>query len=609
MSDIIRLLPDSVANQIAAGEVIQRPASVVKELIENSVDAGASSIKIIIKDAGKTLVQVIDNGCGMSEKDCRMSFERHATSKIKTADDLFAIRTMGFRGEALASIAAIAQVEMRTKRFEDELGSRIVVEGSEVILQEPISCPQGTNFMVKNIFYNVPARRKFLKADTTEFKNIINEIQRVALANPDIAMILNHNNEDVYNLSSGNHRQRIVQLFGKNINQHLVSVNTDTSMLKISGFIGKPEIARKKGGEQFFFINNRYMRHPYFYNAVVKAYENILPPDMSPSFFLFFEADTSTIDINIHPTKTEIKFEEEQAIYQIIHVTIKEGLGKFNVMASIDFNQNTGFAVPYVKKDTEIRPPEIRVNPDFNPFLKENSPYSTKTHHTAVKHWEKLYEGLKNENTPDIRNESDIEPFSENENYIFSGVEQPQFLQLKGKYILTPVKSGLMIIDQRRAHERILYDNYLSLMQEEKVHSQKSLFPESINFNPDDFEIIKELIPDLKKIGYDIEIIGKNSIMVNGVPANEISGDLKTILDSFLETSQSGAFSTSENKKEQLALVLAKSNAINYGKMLEYEEMTNIFNGLFAGLNPNFTPSGKLIVTIVSINDVETLFK
>jgi DNA mismatch repair protein MutL len=609
MSDIIRLLPDSVANQIAAGEVIQRPASIVKELIENSVDAGASSIKVIIKDAGKTLVQVIDNGCGMSEKDCRMSFERHATSKIRTADDLFAIRTMGFRGEALASIAAIAQVEMRTKRFEDDLGSKIVVEGSEVISQELISCPQGTNFIVKNIFYNVPARRKFLKADTTEFKNIINEFQRVALANPDIAMVLNHNNEDIYSLSSGNHRQRIVQLFGKNINQHLVSVSTDTSMLKISGFIGKPEIARKKGGEQFFFINNRYMRHPYFYNAVVKAYENILPPDMSPSFFLFFEADTSTIDINIHPTKTEIKFEEEHAIYQIIHVTIKEGLGKFNVVASLDFNQNTGFSVPYVKKDAEIRPPEIRVNPGFNPFSRDSSPYSTKSHHTAVKHWEKLYEGLKIENTPDVRNESDIEPGVFPQNNELPCKEHAKVIQLKGKYILTSVKSGLMIIDQKRAHKRILFDNYINVLQSEKASSQKNLFPESLDFNPDEFEIIKELIPDLYKIGYDIEIIGKNSIMVNGVPGEENSGNLNSILDSYMEASVTTSLSATSERKEKLAYALAKTNSVDYGKTLSEEEMTKIIDQLFACSNPNFTPSGKQIIGIVSLEDIDKIFR
>ncbi len=401
MSDIINLLPDSVANQIAAGEVIQRPASVVKELVENSVDAGSTSIIVNIREAGKNLIQISDNGSGMSETDARMAFERHATSKIKNANDLFAIRTMGFRGEALASIAAIANVELKTKKKDNDLGVAINISGSEVISQEPVSCSDGSNFLIKNLFFNVPARRKFLKKNSTELKHIITEFQRIALVHPEIAMTLQHNDAEIYNLPISNHHERIVNIFGKGIKQNLISIETETTVISIKGFIGKPEFARKTSGEQYFFINDRYMKHPYFYKAVLLAYENILPPDTVPSFFLYFDADPSTIDINIHPTKTEIKFEDERAIWQIVQASVKQSLGKFNIVPSIDFDQESILDIDYSTKNKEIRQPSIEINHSYNPFEEEQKPrpnsssgYSRKEEKSKSMNWESLYSGF-----------------------------------------------------------------------------------------------------------------------------------------------------------------------------------------------------------------------
>ncbi|HKJ40581.1 MAG TPA: DNA mismatch repair endonuclease MutL, partial [Sunxiuqinia sp.] len=453
MPDIIQLLPDSVANQIAAGEVIQRPASVVKELVENAIDAGASQVKINLKDAGRTLIQVSDNGCGMSDTDTRMAFERHATSKIKDANDLFAIRTMGFRGEALASIAAIADVEVHSKQHDVEVGTMIHINGSKVIKQEATSCANGTNFLVKNLFFNVPARRKFLKSNATELKHIINEIQRVALANPEIAFSLIHNQQPIYELGADNTRKRISAIFGKNINQALIPVNTDTSLVKITGYIGQPKHARKTFGEQFFFVNKRYMRHPFFHKAVTQAYEKILPPDSIPSYFLFFEVKTEDIDINIHPTKTEIKFESESAIWQIIKASVRESLGRHNVVPSIDFDQAGSLDIPVAPKSgAEIRPPKIEIDPTYNPFNTEKQSYGSRSSYspeqgTQTQHWEKLYADFEKDQSDDLPVETDSE---EEEESIEIKHEEPfsgkTFIQFKNKYILTPVKSGLMVI-------------------------------------------------------------------------------------------------------------------------------------------------------------------
>ncbi len=456
MPDIIHLLPDSVANQIAAGEVIQRPASVIKELVENSIDAGSRSVKVIVRDGGKTSIQVIDNGCGMSVTDARMCFERHATSKIRTAGDLFAIRTLGFRGEALASVASIAQVTLLTRKHDQELGTALMISGSTVESQETAACNPGTSFTVKNLFYNVPARRKFLKTNNAELKHIIYEFQRIALANPDVEFLLESNETEVYNLPATNLKQRIVHIFGKSMNQNLTTIDTDTSIVRISGFIGKPENARRTPGEQFFFINGRYMRHPYFHKAVMSSYEKILPPETIPSYFIYLEADPDTIDINIHPTKTEIKFENELAIFQILMACTREALGRFNLIPSIDFDAEKAIEFPISRRDDPFRVPEISYNRDYNPFDEEMK-YNGNLQQNNLKSWEKLY-------TTDGLPVSEIIPPSQPEQQQLSLTPQNHtdtFIQLKCRYILTPVKSGLMVIDQHRAHERILFEKFI----------------------------------------------------------------------------------------------------------------------------------------------------
>jgi DNA mismatch repair protein MutL len=478
MTDIIHLLPDSVANQIAAGEVIQRPASVIKELVENAIDAGASTIQVLVKDAGRTLIQIIDNGKGMSETDARLSFERHATSKIKTADDLFSLSTMGFRGEALASIAAIAQVELRTRREEDELGILIEVAGSRVEKQEAVSCSKGTMFSVKNLFFNVPARRKFLKANSTELNQIINEFNRIAIIYPQISFSLTHNDSLIYQLSESSLRQRIVSIFGKTINQQLLSIETQTSLVTISGFIGKPESAKKQMHNQYFFVNGRYMRHPYFHKAVMQAFDRMLAPETSPSYFISFSIDPSNIDVNIHPTKTEIKFENEQAIWSIILASVREALGKFNVVPGIDFDQENAAEIPVLNTQTDIKVPTTGFNPEYNPFKQNSESPSYKRENL---NWEKLYEGFESDKggIDETTTQSNL-TFSSNESTLLFRNEDicSDYFQFRGKYIFTSVKSGLMLIDQHRAHMRILYEQYLQSIKLQKGVSQQMLFPE-----------------------------------------------------------------------------------------------------------------------------------
>jgi DNA mismatch repair protein MutL len=504
VTDIIQLLPDSVANQIAAGEVIQRPASVVKELVENAIDAEAKNIKINIKDAGRTLIQIIDNGKGMSGTDARMAFERHATSKIREANDLFAIKTMGFRGEALASIAAVADVELRTKSDGNELGTFIHIAASEIKTQEVESCAVGSNFSVKNLFFNVPARRKFLKSKSTEFKHIINEVQRIALANPEIAFSLYHNNSPIYELQSENIRKRIVNIFGKNTNQSLVPIKTDTSIINITGYIGQPQFARKTYGEQFFFVNGRYMKHPYFHKAILQAYDKILPPNSLPSYFLYFEIDSSTIDINIHPTKTEIKFEDERSTWRIINACIRESLGKFNIVPSIEFDQAGSIDIPLgPSAEARVTKPDLEIDQSYNPFNPEkkapvqySSSPNAKHEDDNLKNWDKLYEGFEKENS----RESDFtisEEFNENTptQQTFGKQEESvadsrNFLQVKNKYILTPVKSGLMVIDQRRAHERVLYESFMKIIDNNLGISQRQLFPAKMELSAEDSEVL-----------------------------------------------------------------------------------------------------------------------
>jgi len=612
MSDIIRLLPDAVANQIAAGEVIQRPASVVKELVENSVDAGANEIGIYVKEAGKTSIQIMDNGCGMSETDARMAFERHATSKIKDAKDLFSIRSLGFRGEALASIAAIAEVKLKTKRHEDELGNMIDVSASQVIGQEPTNCASGSNFLIKNLFFNTPARRKFLKATNTEFRHIINEFQRIALARPEIDLKLFHNDTEIYQLPLSNFRQRICNVFGKNFNQFLIPINADTSIVKISGFISKPDIAKKSPGDQFMFVNRRFIRHPMMHRAVMKAYEGLLPADSLPAYFIYFEVDPETIDINIQPTKTEVKFEDDVAIFQILQSSVKESLGKFNVVPSIDFDSEAGINIPYLGKGTEVRMPEIDYNPNFNPFESDTgSPGNSfrPPRHNEVENlqnWETLYSGFSNreETFPSTEASSTQATLDLNR----AQKTQINIIQLKNKYILTPVKSGVMIIDQKRAHERILYEYYLERLHENRGISQRSLFPHVVQLNRENYYHLMELTNEMHALGFELKFKENSVVEVIGTPSDLPSLDMNILLQEMIASVYEAEENTTLDKKEKIACRMAQSAAIPYGKSLNPEELKTMVDNLFASASPNYSPTGKTIISIVKIEDIEKNF-
>ena len=626
MPDIIQLLPDSVANQIAAGEVIQRPASVVKELVENSIDAGATSITINIKDSGRTLIQVIDNGKGMSPTDARMSFERHATSKIREANDLFAIRTMGFRGEALASIAGVADVEVRTRPHGEELGTFIHILGSAIQKQEADQCAEGTNFSVKNIFFNIPARRKFLKSNSSELKYIITEVQRIALANPELAISLYHNSSVVYNLPSENVRKRIVSLFGKNINQSLIPVDTTTSVINISGFIGQPKYARKTLGEQFFFVNGRFMKHPFFNRAVQQAYDRILPPETFPSYFLYFEVDPATIDINIHPTKTEIKFEDEHSAWHIIQASVREAMGKFNLMPSIDFDQAGSIDIPISPlRGSKIPEPEIRINPNFNPF--ENTGGADRDYPAAtlyrdvqnLDNWQTLYKGFERDGEPDHQiqgvpsdildnfNQDAVQQSFADEDLTVN--ENHNFLQFKNKYILTPVKSGLMVIDQRRAHERILFENFMQIIDNHLAISQRQLFPAALELNAVDKEILVVLDEELRALGFEIRQGDDDVCYVEGIPALLSHLNASDLVQKLIEDFKNRPVDVKEEIKAHLALLLSQSTAINYGVSLKPEEISDLFNHLFACRTPNYSPSGKTVISIISFPDFEKLLR
>ncbi|MCF8378882.1 MAG: DNA mismatch repair endonuclease MutL [Bacteroidales bacterium] len=599
MADIINLLPDAVANQIAAGEVIQRPASVVKELVENAVDAGSTIITVNIKDAGKTLIQVVDNGKGMSETDARLCWERHATSKIKSALDLFAIQTKGFRGEALSSIASIAEVTLKTRTEENELGVQIKIAASEIQSNQQVACTVGSNFSVKNLFYNVPARRKFLKANSTELRYIINDFNRIALAHSDIEFNLFHNNSQVLNLPASNPRQRILNVLGKNLNQSLIPLETKTTLINIKGFIGKPEFAKKTFGEQFFFVNNRYIRHPYFHKAVVQAYENIISSDSIPSYFIFFEIDPDKIDINIHPTKTEIKFEDEQAIWQILMAVVRESIGKNNLSPSLDFSIEGVVDIPVLRRNTEIFAPKINLNPNFNPFdndREDNFNLQKQLEAERRENWQALFEsGSRSQKNPDSI-------FANDTGQIKDG---PRLLQFKNKYILSPVKSGLMIIDQKRAHERILYENTLRVIASGQVIEQKTLFPETLELNSSDFVLFKELEDDFRKIGFDIREFGNNSVIVHGLPDSVKYSDIKDLIESIFQNYKSIGIINTDKIHDNLAKSMAKASAIPYGKVLEMQEMRELTDQLFACGNPNLSPSGKKIISIINTEDIE----
>jgi DNA mismatch repair protein MutL len=606
MSDIIHLLPDSVANQIAAGEVIQRPASVIKELVENALDAEATDIRIIIKDAGRTLIQVVDNGKGMSETDARMAFERHATSKIAQAADLFELKTMGFRGEALASIAAVAQVELKTRKEEQELGTLLEIAGSKVEKQELIHCPVGSNFSVKNLFFNVPARRKFLKSNATEFNHILTEFNRVAIIYPHISFSLFHNDTEIYQLPPCPLRQRIVAIFGKSINTQLLPVEVKTGLVGISGFVGKPESARKQMHNQYFFVNGRYMRHPYFHKAVLQAFDRMLPAETSPSYFLSFQIDPSAIDVNIHPTKTEIKFENEQAIWAIILSGVKEALGKFNVVPGIDFDQAGAIEIPLLKGDMEVSVPKTTFNPDYNPFKSTSSAIPRK----EPMDWGKLYEGFEKQKAgvaPAEEISADLLSAlpEEKATTVFSEAISTTFLQLNQRYIATGIKSGLMVTDQHRAHIRILFEEYLKAMKQRKGISQQLLFPEILELSPEDNITFSQIKNELYFAGFDIEPFGKNTYAINGIPSSLESSDCVKILQEIIAASKEKTADITTELHQNIALSLAKATATPYGKTLSPEEMEHLINRLFACENYNYTPDGKTIFSVIGNEEIE----
>lgn len=632
MSDIIRLLPDSVANQIAAGEVIQRPASVIKELVENAIDAGADHIDVLVTDAGKTSIQVIDNGKGMSETDARLAFERHATSKIREASDLFALHTMGFRGEALASIAAVGEVELRTRLHGQEIGTSILISGSKVEHQEPIACPEGSNFIVRNLFFNVPARRKFLKSNQTELSNIITEFERIALVNPDVSFTFHHNGTEILNLPAISLRQRIMGVFGKKINQELLSLDIDTTMINIHGYIGKPETARKKGARQYFFVNGRYMRHPYFHKAVTDAYEHLVPVGEQVSYFIYFDVDPANIDVNIHPTKTEIKFENEQAIWQILSAAVKETLGRFNAVPSIDFDTEGMPDIPAIDVGNYSggEMPSTSYDPAYNPFNQSSSVVPPSSYSSLGKtgtSWEPLYHGLEKRtyaNTGYDTSFSDDDVFNGDSEEIQTDTQttiydtntetqiqekSTQHYQYKGTYILTSVKSGLMIIDQHKAHIRILYDKYMNQVQKRSGFSQRMLFPDMIHFSPSEVPVLEEIMGDLSALGFDLSSLGGGTYSINGVPADIEGLNPEKLVTDMVHTAMEKGCKVREEVQSMISLSLAKASAIAVGQVLSVEEMNALVDALFAVSTPNYTPDGKTVLSVIRDEDLEKLFR
>lgn len=619
MSDVIHLLPDSIANQIAAGEVIQRPSSVVKELIENAIDAGADNIQLIIKDAGRSLIQVIDNGKGMSPTDARMAFERHATSKIKSADDLFALHTMGFRGEALPSIAAIAQIELKTKRAEDEVGTFLQVSGSKVESQEIIACSSGCSLSVKNIFFNVPARRKFLKSNDTERRNILTELERIVLVNPHIEFLFIDNDVEILRYPACSLRQRIINVVGKNFNQQLISIDIDTSLAKITGFIGKPESARKTRALQYFFVNNRYMRHPYFNRAVTNAFDPLIPVGESPNYFIYIDVDPGTIDVNIHPTKTEIKFENEQPIWQILSAAVKEALGKFNEVPSIDFDTEGAIDIPIHDPSKNMVQPRVSFNPSYNPFKSQSSNTNYNRPNTD---WERYYEGFEKEKRDNIETRpadtsltshlfhpATVSAADRSESDDIAQDAVRLHYQYKNKYILTSVKSGLMLIDQYRAHVRILFDQFLSQIEQQKGISQRALFPEIIEFSPSEAAMIPYLIDDLEAVGFDLSHLGNNCYAINGIPSEITNIDAVQLVHNMINKSIDTGSDVKDEIRQSLALSMAYAAAIRYGHKLTDEEMSKLVNQLFASPTHKHTPDGKTIISLLDDDIVEKMFR
>jgi len=613
MSDIIHLLPDAVANQIAAGEVVQRPASAVKELLENAVDSGADKIQLIVKEAGKALIQVIDNGCGMSFTDARMCFERHATSKIRKADDLFAIRTMGFRGEAMASIAAIAQVELKTRRHEDELGTKICIEASEIISQEPCATAAGTSVCIKNLFYNTPARRNFLKGNPIEMRHIIDEFQRVALAYQQIFFTLHHDGQEVFHLPTATLKQRIVHLFGNNYNQKLVPVQEDTSIIKLEGFVGKPEFARKTRGEQFFFVNNRFIRDNYLNHAVTSAFQELLQDDSFPLYVLFISIDPAKIDINVHPTKTEIKYQDEKAVYAIIRSAVKRSLGQYNITPSLDFDRETGFDQMISHKPLDqIVPPGIKFNPDFNPFSNEvKTALDTSGLRSSaerrkpdfVQNWDTLYAITQGKITEQQEIDTQQRKVSV-DNTQLSKPGERQLFQIHNRFILSPIKSGFMLIDQQAAHERILYERFLIQLENHSGVSQQTLFPQSISMSTSDFELLKSLFQDVRALGFDIREFGKNTVVVEGIPAELTKASENEMLEKLLEGFKNNQSALKLDKHDNLARTLAKNAAVNPGTHFSLEEMNQLTDQLFACQMPNVSLAGKPVIITYTLEEL-----
>jgi len=613
MPDIIQLLPDSVANQIAAGEVVQRPASVVKELLENAVDAQSRSIEVNVRDGGKALIQVVDDGIGMSETDSRLCFERHATSKIREANDLFAIKTMGFRGEALASIAAVAEVELRTRRSVDEVGTLIRISGSEVVDHEPVGCSVGSSVTVKNLFFNVPARRKFLKSSSLELKHVIGEFQRVALSKNHIGFILNHNGAGIYNVPAAPLKQRIISLMGRSLNQHLLDLNTNTSVVKITGYIGDPQSAKKTPGEQFFFVNGRFMKNPYLHKALMMAYEKLLPQDAIPPYFIFLEVDPQNIDVNIHPTKTEIKFEDERVLWQILHASVKEALGKFAVVPSIDFESEMVIDIPFFPKSAPVSPPEVEINPNYNPFNGEHAGripkgYSHKPSETSVKGWQNLFHQERGSGFEDTETRKSTDLFDEGSSGVVFPNAAQRFFQLKNRYILTSVKSGLMIIDQKRAHERILYENYLLNLSMGPVSTQQELFPQSIDLSAGDLALLSSLVDDLATLGVSISFLGQNTISVNALPANLKISSPEQLIHDFINSFKEDVGNQSIDVHQKLSKALAKASSIPYNRKLEPIEMQDLVDKLFACQFPSISPDGKPTITTITTDELDKRF-
>ena len=614
MPNKIQLLPDALANKIAAGEVIQRPASAVKELLENSIDAGSTNIKLIIKNAGKSLIQIIDNGFGMSETDARMSFEKHATSKIKNIEDLFSIKTKGFRGEALASVAAVAQVEMKTRVAENSIGTKILIEGSKIKRQEACQNPVGTSIAIKNLFFNIPARRNFLKSNNVEIKHIIEEFIRVALAHPTIAFSMYSNDNEMYHLKSENLKKRIVSIFGEKYVHLLVPIKEDTDIVKISGFIGKPDYAKKTRGDQYIFVNNRFIKSPYLNHAIYRAYEDIIPKDRFPFFILFIEVDSAKIDINVHPSKTEIKFEEEHVIYTFVNAATRHGLAQYSVTPTLDFNQEDSLNQmgAFIQKDKNYDPtkskmsfqktdfPFSKEDKEYNPFKKEND-YKRE----VVPDWEDLYSIAKKDNIPvqkqfltDEKHDNNIKPEE----------QASKTLQIANKFIMSPIKSGYIIINQQAAHERILFERYLKSINEKKHPSQKLLFPKNVELSGIDAEILREIMQDVNQLGFEIQEFGNNTFVVHGIPADLEISDERIMLEDLLEQFKNNMSIVKLNKRESLVASLATKASIKAGKKLSNIEMNAIIDELFSCSNPYKAPNGNKIFIKNSLEELEKLF-